>query len=102
MCLTGEVGAAFAPSSSVHRHHQPNEMHQIKINIRKPGQNQEHPVVLDRFISMVISVLLTMVSIGMLTITIVFGYFVLGVVFAALLIAIVVSLIFGALQNFRR
>ena len=77
-------------------------MRQIKIIIRKPGQDQGRPVVLGRLSSMLISVLVMLAAIAVLTMAFVFGYLVLALVFAALLIAIVVSLILGAFQNLRR
>ena len=82
--------------------HQSNEMRQLKIVIRKPGQNQERPVVLGRFGSMVITVLLVLAAIVLVTTVIFLGYLAIGLVFAALLIALAVALIRGAFQSFRR
>jgi hypothetical protein len=77
-------------------------MHRLKIYIRKPGQGGEQTVVLGRFGSMVISLLVLLVVIAMVATAIVFGYLIMGMVFAALLIAIVLALIRGAFQSFRR
>jgi len=77
-------------------------MRQIKIVIRKPGQNQESPVVLGRFGSMVITVLLVPAAIALVAAVIFFGYLAIGLLFAALLIAFVVALVRGSFQSFRR
>ncbi len=77
-------------------------MRQIKIVIRKPGRDRERPVVLGRFSSMVIRVLLILAVIAVVVTSIVLGYLILGMVLAALLIAIVVSLILGVFKNIRR
>jgi len=78
------------------------KMTRLKIVIRRPGKGQERPIVLGRFSSTMISVLLTLVVIAMVTTAIVLGYLVLCVVLAALLIAIVISLLLGVFQNIRR
>jgi len=77
-------------------------MRRLEIIIRKPGQDRERPVVLGRFSSMVITVLLMLAAIALVTTVVVFGYLAIGLAFAALLIVIVVALIRGAFQSLRR
>ena len=77
-------------------------MQPLKIYIRKPGQGGVQTVVLGRFGSMVVTLLVLLVVISMVTAAIVFGYLVMGMVLAALLIAFVVALIRGASQSLRR
>lgn len=76
-------------------------MAQFKIIIRKPGKNQERPVVLGRFASMVITVLLMLVVIALVTTAMIFGYMVMGMVLAAFVIALAIAAIRGAFQSFR-
>lgn len=77
-------------------------MQPLKIYIRKPGESGVQTVVLGRFGSMVVTLWMVLMVIAMVTAAIVFGYLVMGMVFAALLIAFVVALIRGASQSLRR
>ena len=77
-------------------------MRRLEILIRKTGQEQERRVVLGRFGSMVITVLLMLVAIAVIAAALVFGYLVMGLVLAVLLVAIVVATIRGAFLNIRR
>lgn len=86
----------------IHRKCQRHKMHRLKIFIRKSGQARERPIVLGRFGSMVITLLVLLVVVAMVAAAIVFGYLVIGLVFTALLIAVLVALIWGAFQSLRR
>lgn len=103
--LTTKLGELSSPTVAfigIHRKRQRHKMHRLKIFVRKSGQDREHTVVLGRFGSKVITLLVLLVVIAMVTTAIVFGYIVIGLVFTALLIAVVVALILGAFQSLRR
>jgi hypothetical protein len=77
-------------------------MRRLEITLRKPGQDGARQVVLGRFGSMLVTVLLTMVAIATVVVAIVFGYLAFGLLLVALLIAIVVAVLRGAFHSFRR
>jgi hypothetical protein len=77
-------------------------MRRLRIIVRRPGQGPDHAVVLGRFGSVVLTALLTVAVAALLITAFVFGYLVLGLLFAAFLIAVVIALILGAFRSLRR
>ena len=77
-------------------------MRRLEITIRKPGQDGERQVVLGRFASMLVTILLMVAAIATIVVAIVFGYLAIGLLLVALLIAIVVALVRGAFHSVRR
>lgn len=80
----------------------PHEKRRLEISIRRPGQDGARQVVLGRFGSMLVTIVLMVAAIAMVVVAIVFGYLALGLLLVALLIALVVALVRGAFHSFRR
>ena len=77
-------------------------MRRLEITIRKPGQDGARQVVLGRFGSMLVTVLLMVAAIAVVVVAVVFGYLAIGLLLVALLIAFVVAFVRGAFHRFRR
>ena len=76
-------------------------MQRLKLLIRKPGPDGEKTVVLGRLGSRVVTLGVLLVVIALMTAALVFGYLVMTMVFAVLLVAIAVALIRAAFQRLR-
>jgi uncharacterized membrane protein len=76
-------------------------MHRFEIQLRR-RDGQERRIVLDRFWSIVATVVLAVVAIAVLAVALVLGYLVIGVVLVAALIALVVAVVRNTWFRVRR
>lgn len=76
-------------------------MQRLKLLIRKSGPDGEKTVVLGRLGSRVVTLGVLLGVMALMTAAFVFGYLVMTVVFAVLLVAIAVALIRAAFQRLR-
>jgi hypothetical protein len=77
-------------------------MRRLEITVRKPGEHGERQVVLGRFASMLVTVVLAAAIIATFIVAVVFGYLAIGLLLVALLIAIMVAVVRGAFRSLRR
>ena len=77
-------------------------MRRLEITIRKPGEDGERQVVLGRFASILVTLLLAVAAIATVIVAMIFGYLALGLLLVVLLIAIMAAVVRGAFHSFRR
>jgi len=76
-------------------------MRRLEIQIRR-RHGPEHRIVLNRFASLVTTIVLAVLAIAVLVLAVAFGYLVIGFALAGLLIAIIAAVLRSAWSSIRR